>query len=124
MEALKKMDHRGWRTQTVDITFPKSEGPAGLENALVRICGEVTQALADGYKMLVLSDRGERTPVCLVYVVLYVVRVPFWMLVRGQRGKRLKPVFLPLSLSLLDSELCPLSSRASWTFSSHLPRLR
>lgn len=61
MEAIKKMDYRGWRSQTVDITFPKSEGPAGLEKALVRICAEVTQALEDGYKMLVLSDRGEET---------------------------------------------------------------
>jgi hypothetical protein len=59
MEAIKKMDYRGWRSQTVDITFPKSEGPAGLEKALVRICAEVTQALEEGYKMLVLSDRGE-----------------------------------------------------------------
>lgn len=69
MEALKKMDYRDWRTQTVDITFPKSEGPAGIENALVRICGEVTQALADGYKMLVLSDRGEETSISSIWFI-------------------------------------------------------
>ncbi|GBG81168.1 hypothetical protein CBR_g31844 [Chara braunii] len=57
MEAVKKMDYRGWRTKVVDITFPRQEGPAGLERTLARICAEATAAIADGFKMLVLSDR-------------------------------------------------------------------
>ncbi|CAI7849645.1 unnamed protein product, partial [Closterium sp. NIES-53] len=56
-EAMKKMDHRGWRTAVVDITFARSEGPDGLEKALDRICAEASLAIEAGYKMLVLSDR-------------------------------------------------------------------
>ncbi|KAG0588839.1 hypothetical protein KC19_2G273300 [Ceratodon purpureus] len=66
MEAVKKMEYRGWKTMVVDTTFDKSEGPAGLENALTRICAEARAAVADGYSMLVLSDRGtsaQRVPV-------------------------------------------------------------
>ena len=58
MDAIKKMDHRGWRTKTVDATFPVSEGPAGLEAALDRICAEADNAVAEGYSVVVLSDRG------------------------------------------------------------------
>lgn len=58
MESVKKMEHRDWRTKVVDITFNKSEGADGLENALDRICAEARLAVADGYSMVVLSDRG------------------------------------------------------------------
>ena len=56
--AIKEMDHRGWRTQTLDITWPKSEGTAGMAAALDRICKEAEQAIDDEYSLLVLSDRA------------------------------------------------------------------
>ena len=59
MEAVKGMEYRDWRTKVIDITFPRSQGPAGLEAALDRICAEASLAIEDGFKMLVLSDRGE-----------------------------------------------------------------
>lgn len=77
MEAVKKMEYRGWRTMVIDITFNKSEGPSGLENALARICAEARLAVAEGYSMLVLSDRGNsstedhRTIESFVEVFLY-----------------------------------------------------
>ena len=49
LAALKHMDHRGWRTQTIDITFPRSQGEAGLSKTLDRICAEAEQAIDDGY---------------------------------------------------------------------------
>jgi glutamate synthase (NADPH/NADH) len=58
MEAVKKMEHRDWRTKVIDITFPKSEGADGLEMALDRICAEAHLAVVDGYSMVVLSDRA------------------------------------------------------------------
>lgn len=57
LAALKQMDHRGWRTKTIDITYPRSEGAAGLKPALKRIASEAEQAIADGYSLVVLSDR-------------------------------------------------------------------
>ncbi|GBG74307.1 hypothetical protein CBR_g18718 [Chara braunii] len=72
MEAVKKMDHRGWRTKVVDITFAREEGPAGLERTLERIRKQATEAIADGFKMLVLSDRAtscDRVPVSSLLAV-------------------------------------------------------
>jgi glutamate synthase (NADPH) large chain len=56
--SLKAMDHRGWRSQTVDITFASGSGRDGLLRALNRICTEASQAIEDGYSLVVLSDRG------------------------------------------------------------------
>jgi glutamate synthase (NADPH/NADH) large chain len=58
MAALKAMDHRGWRTKTIDITYERSAIPGGLTAALERICGEAEQAIDDGFSLVVLSDRG------------------------------------------------------------------
>ena len=58
LAALKAMDHLGWRAKTIDVTFPRSEGADGLKGALDRICEETTQAIADGYSLVILSDRA------------------------------------------------------------------
>ncbi len=57
LAALKQMDHRGWKTKTIDTTYPRTDGTAGLKPALARIAAEAEQAIADGYSLVVLSDR-------------------------------------------------------------------
>ncbi|MFK7735694.1 MAG: glutamate synthase large subunit [Pirellulaceae bacterium] len=56
--ALKHMDHRGWRTQEIDITFERTAGKEGMLKALDRICEEARQAIQDGFSLIVLTDRG------------------------------------------------------------------
>ncbi|KAL5226507.1 hypothetical protein ABZP36_014772 [Zizania latifolia] len=58
MEAIKKMNYRGWRSKVLDITYPKKSGRKGLEETLDRICTEAREAIRKGYTILVLSDRG------------------------------------------------------------------
>lgn len=58
MEAIKKMNYRGWRSKVLDITYPKKSGRKGLEETLDRICAEAREAIREGYTILVLSDRG------------------------------------------------------------------
>ncbi|XP_074568110.1 glutamate synthase 1 [NADH], chloroplastic-like isoform X2 [Curcuma longa] len=58
MEAVKKMNYRGWRSKVLDITYPKEQGRKGLEETLDRICSEARSAIHKGYTTLVLSDRG------------------------------------------------------------------
>jgi hypothetical protein len=43
---------------TIDITFPKSEGLPGYKLALDRVCAEASQAIVDGMKVIILSDRA------------------------------------------------------------------
>jgi glutamate synthase (NADPH/NADH) large chain len=66
MAALRHINHRGWKSKVIDITYPRHEGQAGLDATLTRICEEASQAIADSYSLIVLSDRGvgpERVPV-------------------------------------------------------------
>ncbi|XP_038987133.1 glutamate synthase 1 [NADH], chloroplastic-like [Phoenix dactylifera] len=58
MEAMKKMNYRGWRSKVIDITYPKKHGRKGLEETLDRICCEACDAIYEGYTTIVLSDRG------------------------------------------------------------------
>ncbi len=55
--ALKTLDHRGWKSRTIDITFPRDSGSAGLTKSLDRICRDASEAIADGMSIIVLSDR-------------------------------------------------------------------
>ena len=66
LAGMKEMDHRGWRAQQIDITWPRSEGPQGLTAALDRICREAEEAIEAGMSIIILSDRemsAERVPV-------------------------------------------------------------
>ena len=60
LATLARMDYRDWRSKTIDITYPLSADentlPA-LQDALQRICDEAKQAIADGYSLIILSDR-------------------------------------------------------------------
>ncbi|MDA1018238.1 MAG: glutamate synthase-related protein, partial [Planctomycetota bacterium] len=60
-----------WKTKTIDITYPRSEGVGGLRPAIERICAEATAAIHDGYSLAVLSDReisADRVPVSSLLV--------------------------------------------------------
>ncbi|MEE9253324.1 MAG: glutamate synthase-related protein, partial [Pseudomonadales bacterium] len=58
LAALKHIDHRGWKSQTIDITFTKGSSEKGLTDALQRICEQATAAIEDGCSLVVLSDRN------------------------------------------------------------------
>ncbi|OZJ06321.1 putative glutamate synthase [NADPH] [Bifiguratus adelaidae] len=60
MKAVKGMSSAfpTWKVQTIDITFNKSEGTAGYTAALERVCEEVSKAIEEEYKIVVLSDRA------------------------------------------------------------------
>ncbi len=72
LAALKHLDHRGWRSRTIDITWPRSEGAAGLTAALDRICRQAEEAIDQGYSLVVLSDRAvcaDRVPLSALMAV-------------------------------------------------------
>ncbi len=55
-----------FRTQTIDTTWPASEGAEGMERAVERVCREATDAVLADYTILILSDRGvspDRIPI-------------------------------------------------------------
>ncbi|MXW54286.1 MAG: glutamate synthase large subunit, partial [Gammaproteobacteria bacterium] len=55
--AIANLNHRGWRTRVIDMTFESNSGSRGLRAELERMCREATEAIAQGYRMIALSDR-------------------------------------------------------------------
>ncbi len=58
MAAIKSLNDRGWQTRTIDITFARADGAAGMIATLDRICVEAEQAIGQGYSLVALSDRA------------------------------------------------------------------
>ncbi len=60
--SLKHIDQSvpgsNWTAKTIDITWPRDQGAAGLRKALDRICDQAEQAVDQGYELIVLSDRA------------------------------------------------------------------
>jgi len=72
LATLKHLQHRGWRSRVIDITFPREEGKSGLRRALERIAQEAEQGVDEGIQILILSDRAisaSRVPVSSLLAV-------------------------------------------------------
>lgn len=60
MNALKKLKdvHPDWPARVIDITFSKKEGLPGFTSALDKVCADTSQAIMDGIRVVILSDRA------------------------------------------------------------------
>lgn len=87
MEAIKAMDHQGWKTKVIDTTFDVAEGENGLVTALNRIAREATDAISQGYSFLVLSDRAFGPTRVPVSPLLAVGRVHHHLIGTKQRSR-------------------------------------
>ncbi|HYC63403.1 MAG TPA: glutamate synthase large subunit, partial [Reyranellaceae bacterium] len=66
IRAIEDLLDGSFRTATIDCTWPASEGAAGLEEALDRVCAEATDCVLADRNILILSDRAvsaERIPI-------------------------------------------------------------
>jgi glutamate synthase (NADPH/NADH) large chain len=61
LAGLKKLNHRGWKSRTIDITFARGESPGGSRRDRSNL-REAEQAIDDGCSLVVLSDRGRARP--------------------------------------------------------------
>ncbi|HEY4328093.1 MAG TPA: glutamate synthase central domain-containing protein, partial [Phycisphaerae bacterium] len=58
LSRIKELNHRGWKTKVIDIIFDRKGGEAAMLHALDSICAQTTQAIKDGYSLVILSDRA------------------------------------------------------------------
>ncbi|MDI6750247.1 MAG: glutamate synthase large subunit [Rhodocyclaceae bacterium] len=69
MARLKEIDrltNGTFRACVIDITTPAAAGPAGMSDALFRVCFEAERAIGEGASVIILSDRNvdaERAPI-------------------------------------------------------------
>ena len=60
LERIRNIENSSdgaFRTKTLRITYPSTEGEAGMPAALVELCHAAEQAVRDGFNILILSDR-------------------------------------------------------------------
>ena len=85
IRAIEDLLDGSFRTATIDTTWPASEGAAGLEKALDRICSEATDCVLADRNILILSDRAtsaERVP---IPALLATAAVHHYLIRRGLR---------------------------------------
>ncbi len=58
LRNIDQLTQGRYRSQVLDITYPVAQGAAGCEKALQALCVAADQAVADGYNVLILSDRA------------------------------------------------------------------
>ncbi len=72
LAALRHLNHAGWSSRVIDITFDRSLGKPGLQQTLTRIAEEAEAAADLGIQVVVLSDRAisqDRVPVSSLLAV-------------------------------------------------------
>ena len=85
IRSIEELLDGAFRTATIDTTWPASEGAAGLEEALDRICSEATDCVLADRNILILSDRAvsaERVP---IPALLATAAVHHYLIRRGLR---------------------------------------
>ena len=58
LRNIDQLTQGRYRSLVLDMTYPVSEGAAGCEVAVKALCAAADQAVADGYNVLILSDRA------------------------------------------------------------------
>src|SRR6185312_3838108 len=58
VRRIEDSSHGKFKTYTLSICYPASEGASGMAGALDRICREAEEAVRAGYNIIVLSDRA------------------------------------------------------------------
>ena len=57
LETLRHVDHDVYKARTIDATWLVQKGPAGLAEAIDRLCRTATEAIEEGANILILNDR-------------------------------------------------------------------
>jgi hypothetical protein len=58
LAQLREVSLDGFKATTLDALFPADEGGAGLEKGFDQLCAAADKAIADGYNLLIVSDRN------------------------------------------------------------------
>ncbi|HEU4616476.1 MAG TPA: glutamate synthase large subunit [Gammaproteobacteria bacterium] len=87
LAGIKRLNKRGWRTATIDITFDRGDVPGGLVRALDRISAEAERAIDEGYALIVLTDRATSAKRVPVSSLLAVGAVHHHLVSRAKRSR-------------------------------------
>ncbi len=58
LQKIREINDPNFKSKTLRMLFRVAEGPEGLGAAVDDLCRQASQAIREGYKFLILSDRG------------------------------------------------------------------
>jgi glutamate synthase (NADPH/NADH) large chain len=87
IDILRHINYKGFRTRTLDMTFPAANGAAGMEAAVARLCSESEQAVEEHYNYVILSDRNVSETQAAIPSVLAVSAVHHHLIDKRKRTK-------------------------------------
>ncbi len=87
LAVLRDLESRWHTATTIHATWPLSEGEAGLEKAIARICAEAEAAVVRGARLIILSDRSVDTDHVAVPMLLATGAVHHHLIRVGKRMK-------------------------------------
>ncbi len=87
IEKIRYIDHRHLQTKTIFTYFRATGKPEALEDGLQRVCDYVTDAIEDGYTIIILSDRSFDSGHAQIPSLLAVSAVHHHLIRHGVRGK-------------------------------------
>lgn len=87
LEKIRRISVGGFRAVTLPMLFPVAEGEKGLEPAVGELCQKASEAIRDGYSILILSDRGINNEWAPIPSLLAVSGVHHHLVREGTRTK-------------------------------------
>jgi glutamate synthase (NADPH/NADH) large chain len=87
LERIRYIDHRHLQTKTIYTYFRADGRPGSLERGLERICQYVTDAIEDGFTIIILSDRSFDSGHAQIPSLLVTAAVHHDLIRKGLRGK-------------------------------------
>ncbi len=87
LEKIRYIDHRHLQTKTIYTYFKADGKPGSMEKGLNRICQYVTDAVEDGFTIIILSDRSFDSGHAQIPSLLVTAAVHHDLIRKGLRGK-------------------------------------
>jgi glutamate synthase (NADPH) large chain len=87
LEKIRYIDHGRLQTKTIYTYFKADGEPGSLEKGLNRVCQYVTDAIEDGFTIIILSDRSFDSGHAQIPSLLAVAAVHHDLIRKGLRGK-------------------------------------
>ncbi|MEO5354998.1 MAG: glutamate synthase large subunit [Magnetococcus sp. XQGC-1] len=87
LEKIRAVAMDPLRAKTLSTLYPVDGGPEALKQAMVRLCDQVSLSLAEGYGLIILSDRGSSAEQIPIPVLLATSGVHHHMIRSGSRNQ-------------------------------------
>ena len=87
LEKIREIDVGNIRSVTLSTLFEADGGPGCLKAALDRLCADASQAIQDGYSIIILSDRGVDSKLAPIPSLLATSAVHHQLIREGSRTK-------------------------------------